>query len=201
MGKYTTLVRGVREEEKSSKALYYYVFKHSIIIDSSVASLNPHLIGATPLRGYAVDAVAAEHEETARTTYDTSTGLRGYGENGITLAPAEGVTTYDINDITTREAVARLFMDQPGWLRRQLDAYHSGETTPTRRGGKDYTLRVTKKTIASAVRLHIAFDMYPETVEEDPSSNRLKGSPVSALSRLGVPSLDDVALEVGRWLR
>ncbi len=102
MGKYTTLVRGLREKEKRSKALYYYVFKHSIVIDSNVSMSNPHLIDATPLRPYAVDAVAPETQAHAR-------------------------TTYDINDITPlaplRAGVSELFADPPRWLCRQVAEY------------------------------------------------------------------------------
>lgn len=138
MGKYTTLVRRVREGKKRCKALYNNAFKHCIYIDRNVVATNPHLISSTPLRPNAVDAVAPESAG--------ATPLRPYAIDAV--APDSG--NPGDQDLDWSQNVAALFASPPEWLRRQVELLRAAPDD-----------RLLDPTVA-AVRLEIAQKRSPD---------------------------------------
>ncbi len=136
-----------------------YVYKHSIVIDSSVAFPQPQ---------------AEAHD---RTTYDI---------NDITPAavPSGGA----LPSSAAGARVEGLFMDAPRWLMRQVEKCRERPRAEMHR------------CLVEAVRAQVAFDLHPEEAEIDPASNKLVGSPASALNEADVPTHAEIEREVRKWL-
>jgi hypothetical protein len=79
-------------------------------------------------------------------------------------------------------------MDAPRWLMRQVEKC------------RERPLAEMHRCLVEAVRAQVAFDLHPEKAEIDPASNKLVGSPASALNEADVPTHAEIEREVRKWL-